>query len=369
MIRRHSKDVLVDSVGRRPVRISVRLAAVAVVVVLIELIVGYALFWKQSHGLGSLHELAIIARERWFVQPAVSRPVSTPITTYHSAPLPFYKPDANFGFAANEGRQTVTIAKDGLSHRFITTVLPLGNGRATSSSSSSDHPARVIGIFGDSWVFGWGNADETTFPFILQSRFPTDLVRNFAFNGWSNIHALIKLKSLMSQGDELNVVVMAYADFYDERNVAAPSRLKGYKKNLMTKDYMPDMPGYGHPRARLMQGRLVVDMIPLFCEDNGLCDQPDPSERAQHKVTLSVLAEARSVFPHARYLLAYLRGPDESPVVASATALGYETVDLRQKTPLEWDDFIPLDDHPGPKAHVAFADKLFQVLAMAPNSK
>ncbi len=369
MISRHSKDVLVDSVGRRPVRVSVRLAAVAVVVVLIELIVGYALFWKQAHGLGSLHELAIIARERWSAKPDVSPPASTSITTYHSVPLPFYKPDISYGFAANEGRQTVTIAKDSLRHRFIATILPLGKGRATSHSESPDYPVRAIGIFGDSWVFGWGNADETTFPFILQSRLPTDLVRNFAFNGWSNTHALIKLKSLAQQGDELNVVVMAYADFYDERNVAAPSRLRQLIRKNQTKDYMPNVPGYGHPRARLMHGRLVLDVVPLFCEDNGLCDQPDLPERAQRKVTLSILAEARRVFPHARYLLAYLRGPDASSVVAGATALGYETVDLRPKASLEWDDFSPLDDHPGPRAHVAFADKLFQALAVAPNSK
>lgn len=251
MTSRHVEDVPVASLGgHRSVRLSVRLAAVAVVVVLIELIVGYALFWKQAHGLGSLHELAIIARERWSAQPDISPPASTPITTYHSAPLPFYKPDVSYGFAANEGLQTVTIAKGSLRHRFIATILPLGKGRATSHSQSPDHPVRTIGIFGDSWVFGWGNADETTFPFILQSRLSTDLARNFAFNGWSNIHALLKLKSLASQGDELNVVVMAYSDFYDERNVAAPSRLRGYKKNILTKDYMPDAPGYGHPRAR-----------------------------------------------------------------------------------------------------------------------
>lgn len=308
-----------------------------------------------------------VTRGRWDDQSDASTSVAAPLTTYHSIPLPFYKPDANFGFAPNEGRQTVTIAKGNSRHRFTATILPQGNGRATSHSQSLDHPARVIGIFGDSSVFGWGNADETTFPFILQSRLPKDLVRNFGFNGWSNIHALIKLKSLAQQGEKLNVVVMSYADFYDEINVAAASRLRAYNKSNLTEDYMPDMPGYGHPRARLMQGRVAVDMIPLFYEDSDLCDQPDPSKIEQHEVTLSVLAEARSVFPHARYLLAYMRGSDKSSVVAGVSVLGYEAIDLRLK-PFEMDEG-PLDGHHGPRAQVAFADKLFQVLAMLPTNE
>lgn len=358
-----------NSLENKPVRLSVRLAAVVVVVVLIEVFAGYALFWTHAHGFGALHELVIIAKSQWHTQPDIHTPVHAPATTYHSTPLPFYRPDASFGFTANEGRQTVIIARESFQHRFVATILPQGKGRITRHSPAPEHPERIIGIFGDSWVFGWGNVDETTFPFLLQTRLPKDLVQNFAFNGWSNIHALIKLKSLAQQDNKINVVIIAYADFYDERNVAAPSRLKGYKKSILTKDYMPNMLGYGHPRARLVGGRLVVDVIPLFCEDNGLCDQPDPSESAQHKVTLSILTEARRVFPHARYLLAYLRGPDKSHVVVNASALGYEVVDLRPKTPLEWDDFSPLDDHPGPKAQVSFADKIYQVLAATPNNK
>lgn len=363
----HSKDTLTNPLENKHVRLSVRLTAIVVVVVLIEVVTGYALFWTHAHGLGALHELVIMAKGRWRTQPDAP-PSAGPVTTWHSAPLPFYRPDASFGFAANEGRQTVTITKDNLRHRFVTTILPEGNGRATSHTQSPGHPEQIIGVFGDSWVFGWGNADETTFPFLLQSRFPNDLIRNYAFNGWCNTQALIKLKSIAQQGDELNVVVMAYADFYDERNVAAPSRLRGYTKSLLTRDYMPNAPGYGHPRARLTHGRLIIDVVPLFCEDNGLCDQSNPSESTQHKVSLAILTEARRVFPRARYLLAYLHGPDESSVVAGAPALGYEVVDLRPKTPLEWDDFSPLDDHPGPKAQVAYADKLFPVLAAPPSN-
>lgn len=302
-----------------------------------------------------------MTREGWDADTSTS--ASVPSTVYHSAPLPFYRPDESFGFAPNEGRQSVTIARGNLCHRFISTILPHGNGRATSHFKSPGPPDRVIGIFGDASIFGWGNTDETTFPFILQSRLPQDLVRNFAFNGWSNTHALIKLKLLAQQGDELKVVVMGYEDFYDKLNIAAPSRLRQYTKNILSEDYMPDVPGYGHPCARLIEGRLVVDVIPLFCEDNGLCDLPDPSRSMQHKVTLSILAEARSVFPHARYLLAYLRGPDGSSVVEGAAALGYEAIDLRPKTPFEMDEG-PLDGHHGPRAQVAFADKLFPVLAM-----
>ena len=308
-----------------------------------------------------------VTRERWDDQPGANTSVAAPLTTYHSAPLPFYKPDADFGFAPNEGRQAVTIVRGNSRHQFTATILPQSNGRATSHSHSIDHPARAIGIFGDSSVFGWGNADETTFPFILQSRLPKDLVRNFGFNGWSNIHALIKLKSLAQQGHELHVVVMGYADFYDEINVAAASRLRAYNKSNLTEDYMPDVPGYGHPRARLIEGRLDIDVIPLFCEDNGLCDQLGPPRSMQHEVTLSILAEARSVFPHARYLLAYMRGSGKSSVVAGASALDYEVVDLRLK-PFEMDEG-PLDGHHGPRAQVAFADKLFQVLAMLPTNE
>ena len=307
-----------------------------------------------------------MTREGWDADTSTS--ASVPSTVYHSAPLPFYRPDESLGFAPNEGRQSVTIARGNLCHQFISTILPHGNGRATSHFKSPCPPDRVIGIFGDSWIFGWGNTDETTFPFILQSRLPQDLVRNFAFNGWSTIHALIKLKSIEQQGDELNVVVMGYADFYDKLNVAAPSHLKQYKKNSLSEDYMPDVPGYGHPRARLIDGRLVVDVIPLFCEDNGLCDQPDPSRSMQRKVTLSILAEARRVFPHARYLLAYMRGPDGSSVVEGAAALGYEVIDLRPKTPFEMDEG-PLDGHHGPRAQVAFTDKVFQALAMFPTNE
>lgn len=330
-----------------------------------EVLLGYLLWLRQhrqsavGHTLAELHELLVPP------PPAATR------MKVRYEPGPMYAPDPYLGYVARPGTYTVEIRDTGKGrrHRFPVTVNPEGN-RITAAPGSGFAEKPEVWVFGNSFVFGWGNRDETTFPYFLQRYLPDRRVVNYAGNGYGTVHAYLQLKRELARARPLpTAIVVAYADYFNERNVAAPSRLATFRAGAAAADQGGFPAGvasdFTHPRARLEGGRLVVDYVPLLVPPETGDEFDDPPEDEQYAVTRRLLGEmhalaARRDIP---LVLAFMRGPDDDPVVAAARRRGYVVADLRpDRSRWEWDHFQPFDPHPGPLAQSVFAWKLFLVL-------
>lgn len=286
-------------------------------------------------------------------------------------PQSLYAPDADLGYAARPGVYQVEIVDDhrGRRHRFGVTVDAAGH-RATATDPTVYAGRPEIWVFGDSFVFGWGNEDWTTMPFFLQRYLPGRRVVNFAMNGYGNVHAYLQLRrALLEATANPEVVVVAYADYFNERNVASPSRLKEFRRGGASdtgfRSARDVVPPFTHPRARLVNGSLVVDRVPLFGDDGEASTATDPGEHEQYAVSRRLLTEMRGWGAQRKILmvLAYLRGADDDPVVEAAGEDGWVVADLRADAKRwEWDHFLPFDPHPGPRAQSTYAWKLFRTL-------
>ncbi len=308
------------------------------------------------------------------------RPKDAPIrVTYR--PHSMYVPDPYLGYVSRPGYYEVTIARVSATshadrHTFHVTVDKRGH-RITSPP-----PARPAGnrpeiwIFGDSFVDGWGNDDETTLPFFLQRYLPGKLVVNYAENGYGNVHAYLQLqRDLPAANPPPAVAVVGYADFYNERNVAAWTRLQAFRFNATSKreawnGAKPEE--FTHPRARIRDGRLQIDYVPLFqAADRSVAVEPDPPFSEQYAVTIRLLTGMHRMLEAvgARMVIGFLGGPDDDPVVTAARKAGWTIADLRPDPGRhEWDDFKPLDRHPGPLAQSIYAWKLYRALS-APSDR
>jgi hypothetical protein len=143
-----------------------------------------------------------------------------------SVPAPFLVPDPALGYTVRPGSYRIMIDAGELKYQFHANVWPDGS-RATSYLPSEAN--RRIYIFGDSFAWGWPNEDEHTFAWMLQQRLADYSVLNFAMNGYGNVHALIQLRRLRGILTPDDFVLLIYGDYFNVRNVAAPSYMRTFQ--------------------------------------------------------------------------------------------------------------------------------------------
>ncbi len=360
-----------------PRRVASAALALAAGLLAAELLSGY-LLWRVTSDQGALRHL--VDEVRSGLAARRDAPDGPPVTVTYQ-PGPMFGPDPELGFVTLPGTYQVRITDNptGRHHDFRVTVDPQGH-RVTSPTPEAFARHPEVWILGDSFVFGWGNNDDTTLPWFLQRYLPDRRVVNLGSVGYGNLQEwLLFARKLATSTRPPEAVVVAYADYFNERNVAAPNRLAAFRMNSLEGGHAAWSPGdsaaFTHPRARLMDDRLVVDRVPLFPAGAPTPEDPSttsaaidaaPSLREQHAVTCRILEEILTLGRRhgCRMLLGYLRGATDDPVVGFAGERGYEVVDLRPVvTAAEWDDFRPFDAHPGPRAQAAYAFKLYQALS------
>jgi hypothetical protein len=330
-----------------------------------ELLLGY-LLWLREHQRSSLqYTIDGIA--------TALRQLRTPWPTNHVVvrydPDPMFVPDPYLGYISRPGRYTVSMTEPSGNRRHTFNVTIDSDGcRITSPAPETFHGKPEIWIFGDSFVKGWGNEDESTFPFLLQRYLPDRRVVNFSENGYGTIHAYLQLRRKLDRSARPpEIIVIAYADYFNERNVAAHRRLRSFRVDTAPGWRTQDPSRFTHPRARLAGDQLTVDYVPLLAsEPRAPFEKPvTPTRRDQYAVTCRLMQEihALGTAHGARMIVAYLQGDDGDPVVACSAGAGYVMADLRADfDQREWDDFQPLDPHPGPRAQSIYAWKLFRRL-------
>jgi len=146
----------------------------------------------------------------------------------YSEPSPSNAPDAELGYKPLPGKYTVIFSrrargssewerlrvKDTITHDGVRWT---GECQPTSTN---------VYIFGDSWVVGVGVNDEQTFAYLLQQARKDVCVRLFAVGGYGMTQSFIQFHKLLGQIKPSDIIILGYADYFDVRNVVAPSRLR-----------------------------------------------------------------------------------------------------------------------------------------------
>lgn len=333
------------------------LIAVSIFLVTLEFFLGYILWIR-----GSLTPSLFFMGKRIYIKMTQNAATGSIVASCY--PYPINVPNEYLGTCDAPGSYTITLEDrmTGKSHSYDVTIDERGN-RITSYDSRPFLGKRQIWIFGDSFAFGEGNNDETTFPFLLQHLLRDFHIVNYAHRGYGNIHAYLQIKKEFEnkkRGPE--IIVIVYGNYFLPRNVAAPSRLK---KLWFDKSGASGRKSeYRHPKGLVKNGRLEVGYVPLF-PDN-LCSEQEPTGREQIEVTNNILREIYDIGEKhsAKMILAFTAGADSDEVVMYARQIGYEISDLRPNANRkEWDDFSPLDGHPGPLAQNNYARKLSKTIS------
>lgn len=278
-----------------------------------------------------------------------------------SDPSPLYIYDENLGYTMAPGLYRITLAnlRDDPPdlYKFWATVEAEGS-RATSHVPRCSE--RNVWVFGDSVVWGWGNNDEQTFPWLLQARYPHVHFLNYAQNGYGTIHALVQVRALAGRIDADDLVIVGYQSYLNRRNVASPSRLRAIDTGRWSVQHAERA---RHPYGVLEDGGLRVEFVGLSCANNdGWCDQPDPPDEDMVAVTKAIFAAIRAE-TEATLVVAFMEGEDDDPVVAFLREQNVPVADARPRAGIyQIDDFAPFDSHPGPLAQYHYHRKIAQFL-------
>jgi hypothetical protein len=347
-------------------RLRVRIIGIALIVawwaLVSELGSAYGLWVLRNRPSFHLALVAILERGRhWLV--TRKEPAAPSLEDRWSEPSPLFVPDSILGFTIRPGRYQIWVrgpSNDTL--QFIATVEG-DSSRATSYDRRTNRGPEIL-VYGDSYIWGLDNDDVTTFPWMLQELLPAFHVVNLAQNGYGTVHALLQMQTHRERVKDAALVVLVYGSYIDERNVPTPSRLRAYRK-AYRRTHEGDFQAFTHPSATVTDaGQLVVSHVRLWCDSsNAACQGPNPPKAEQQHVTIKLLERIRALRP-GPIVLAYIEGPDDSPVLAAAHGLGYTIADIRPRPGhYEWDTFGSLDPyHPGPVAESKFAYKLAAVV-------
>jgi len=232
------------------------------------------------------------------------------------------------------------------------------------TSAPAERARREVFAFGDRWLFGYGVHDEQTWAWHLQRARPDLGVRLHALSGYALGQALLRFRELASRIGADDIVILGYADFYDERHVVAPSRLRWLDYWRRTRG-VEDLMAVRLPRFDLAaDGSPILSYVEQDCARNGgYCDRPDPDRAYMSRVSAALINTIARETP-ARVLLLRIDGSPDNPV--------YDMLDGRIEIisvlpgDLEGavrDDIAGFDDHPGPYWHYAVGRKLVEFLS------
>jgi hypothetical protein len=285
-----------------------------------------------------------------------------------TSPDPFIVDDGLLGSSAAPGAYVHTYLRrkrpDGEWQSFKTRVT-MTPGGTRWTGNKTEKPSATIYVFGDSCVFGSGVNDEQTFSYHLQQAFHEKAVKLYAFPGYGLTQAYLRFNTLKDKITAEDVIVLAYANFYDNRNVVDPKRLR----NIMSyhAKYTPGSLRQKRttPRARLSSsGNIDIDYVQENCLfNNGYCEQASLSDTEKSRTTAALINSIARSTPAKVYLL-YFKGKKDNPLMKSVD----ERVEIISALPSDFDyfiqdDIVGFDTHPGPYWHYAISRRLIERLA------
>jgi hypothetical protein len=368
----------------RPVRSQpgwrIRVYAVIVTVVLlgvaVELMASTILLYRYRvtgtlrDGTGVL-STAVVARKA-LAQLGVMPPSDRFEVRREVRPRPFLVEDPYFGFVARPGvyshiyrRRTGTGASQEWETLPIRVTVNPDGSRWVGREPDPSHPD--VYILGNSFAFGIGVNDEQTFAYHLQMALDDRNVRLFALGGYGLVQSYLRFRLIEEQLSAQDVIVLGYADFYDVRSVAAPSRLRDIQAWTRTLDEEEQVFRM-LPRAELTSdGEVRIEMISEDCRRLGdYCAQPDPDPEHMTRVSAALINAIARDSPARVFVLA-MNGRPDNPIYGLLTDLvGVVSVLPEDVGYFIEDDVAGFDPHPGPYWHYAVFRRLLSVLDQEP---
>lgn len=274
-------------------------------------------------------------------------------------PDPFFVRDEWLGYSTKPGTYKIIFDKPNRP-LFVSNVQIMEDGSRATGYGTWTPPNRKdkkIILFGDSFVFGWGVNDPHTLAWALQEKYPNYRVYNYAVGGYGNIHNYLRLKKLKDEITSEDILLFGYADYYNSRNVGAPSLIKAMNNPFHLSPEQKKAPLF--PYAFLSKGELLVDYVAVPCDQNDhWCEQPDPSLEETYSVTKKIFSTMNKT-TQAQVAVLFLSGKEKDPIVPYLNTIQIPVVDLRASdTVFQWDNIDGYDSHPGPVAHYYYAEKI-----------
>jgi hypothetical protein len=290
-------------------------------------------------------------------------------TDYGSAQFDIESPgltlvDDVFGWSLVPGEHTVVFKHRGcrdIEWERFPTKMTFNGDQSRWTGLQFDPSKPTIYIFGDSFVEGWGVNDEQTFAYYLQMALQRYNVKLFAAAGYSLVHTYLRFQQLKSNIRPDDIVIIGYADFYDGRNVAAPSGLRELETWMKTRVAEEKNRKLGKiPKAEIgKDGRLTISLVERDCHTVvDYCKKTDPSQSYMTMVSVRLINEIARETEAKVYLLhfdglktnAIFQNLDHNVTTISALQ---EDFGFFIRDTIEY-----FDPHPGPYWHYAISRKL-----------
>jgi hypothetical protein len=285
-----------------------------------------------------------------------------------SDPDPFRIPDNIMGYSALPGEYTHTYFRKNSGQQdwqSLKTKVTINEDGSRWTGNVDDKNGSTVYIFGDSFVFGSGVNDEQTFSYLLQQALPNSKVKLFAFGGYSLTQAYKRFEMIKDTIKSSDIIVLGYADFYDERHVMSPTRVRKINNWILKRN-----PGilnidYSLLKASLKNNNSIsFSYVKRDCTKNdSYCEKPDPSSSYMTKTTASLINNIAGNTGAKVYLLHFF-GDSKNPVF---NLIRNDVVRI-SALPKDFDYFIRddiegFDPHAGPYWHYAISRKLLKALS------
>ena len=135
----------------------------------------------------------------------------------------YYQKDTLLGYRHLAGQYDVTL-KDKYTFRTTHDERGLRLTHPSKSDALADSMLSEVWLMGCSFTHGWSVNDEETFAWQFQAAHPEMKVINFGMSGFGTIHSYLQLQRELLQGRAPHTVVLAYANFHQERNILTYAR-------------------------------------------------------------------------------------------------------------------------------------------------
>ena len=210
--------------------------------------------------------------------------------------------------------------------------------------------------------------DQDTYCWLLQDALPDYEVVNFGVNGYGTLQSLIQLREALKNGNEPQVVILAYAPWQDARNTFIRMR----RKMVVTAAFLGPV---NQPYARLDgDGRLDVHMDALAYREFPLMrysafihaleetyDRYEERHSQSHEITKVIIKEISDlcVTHRIRLVVASLTSdPISSDMLEYCSRERITTADAWVDLSIKENNNLPYDSHPSAIAHRQYARTL-----------
>lgn len=247
----------------------------------------------------------------------------------------------------------------GVKVRFRTGIIQsIGSDGWRSIPCASDNVGPRLAVYGCSFTYGTGLADEETFTAQLQNAMPDARILNRGIGGQGTLQNYLQFRRDIAQA-QVDAAVFAIISDHRFRNIAHPQRMKQYQKRDWYELGIEHVPILRQGRA----GRLQIRYVPIWQPSLQHRNFEDflPDDHMIDTATLAVLREIRRhadahKIPTGFVLLDNLDPDFNDLVLKSFKGTRDVSVTLDKKF-----SFQPLDPHPNAQANLVFAEKLYPI--------